>query len=366
MRPAGGSRPLIAGRPQQAKETCMRHSPYALPQTTRLLPSGNLLAVASTGDHAYLSPLEAELLHSNPAKLPLARQAELQARFLLGSGLPRRGLDRLATSRIAARRETVHRGPSLHIIVPTLQCAHSCRYCQVSRSLDDAGHSMSLADLDLACDTVISSPCEKLTVEFQGGDPLLRFDLVQHAVHRISAANQGTGRPIRFVVASTLHQLDEEMCRFFKEHGVLLSTSIDGPAALHNRNRPIVSRDAHERTVAAIRRARAALGHDAVSALMTTTRESLSQAVPIVDEYVRLGFVDLFLRPLSPYGFARRNQLHLAYSLEDFKRFYLQALERVISWNRRGVALREVYASIVLNKILSTVDADRKLTSQAR
>ena len=116
------------------------------------------------------------------------------------------------------------------------------------------------------------------------------------------------------------------------------------------------SRDAFEQTLVGIELARRRLGLDAVSALMTTTRESLRQPEAIVDEYVRLGFRDVFLRPLSSYGFAKRNQAHLGYTLAAFGEFYKRGLERVLYWNRQGVELREVYASILLNKILSTFD----------
>jgi len=215
---------------------------------------------------------------------------------------------------------------------------------------------MSVRDLDAACEAIFQSPSKSLTVEFQGGDPLIRFDLVQRAIEQISALNAPEERHIRFVVASTLHQLDNDMCAFFKEHSVYLSTSIDGPAALHNRNRPLPSRDAYERTVAGIELARRHLGHDAVSALMTTTRESLKCPEEIVDEYVQLGFRDIFLRPLSIYGFAKRNETRLGYTLTQFQEFYLRALSRVLYWNQRGIELREVYACIILNKMLSSFD----------
>jgi His-Xaa-Ser system radical SAM maturase HxsB len=216
---------------------------------------------------------------------------------------------------------------------------------------------MSIADLDAACDSVFESASPTLTIEFQGGDPLIRFDLVERAVLRIQSRNAKEGRRIRFVVASTLHQLDAEKCAFFRAHGVYLSTSVDGPAELHNRNRPIPGRDAYEKTIAGIKLARRELGHDAVSALMTTTKASLAQPEAIVDEYVQLGLAEIFLRPLSSYGFAKRNQLFLGYPLERFVDFYRRGLERVLYWNRRGVVLREVYASILLNKLLSTFDA---------
>ncbi len=90
------------------------------------------------------------------------------------------------------------------------------------------------------------------------------------------------------------------------------------------------------------------MGADSASALMTTTKESLGLPEAVADEYVKLGFQDIFIRPLSSYGFAKRNQVTLAYSLEEFQVFYARALQRVVHWNREGVVLREVDASIVL------------------
>jgi His-Xaa-Ser system radical SAM maturase HxsB len=335
----------------------MRYASTALPFAVRRLPDGSTVAVSTSGDFEFLSQAELDQIRCDPSKLPLARQAKLRAGFFLGSGAPSPGLDRLLRSRQHARRETVSNGPALHIIVPTLQCAHSCRYCQVSRSLDDTGHTISKGKLDAACDSVFESDAPALTVEFQGGDPLLRFDLVQHAITRIHARNANEGRRLRFVVASTLHQLDAPMCEFFKSHGVYLSTSIDGPAWLHNKNRPTPTKDAYERTIAGIELARRLVGADSVSALMTTTRASLDHPEAIVDEYASLNLRDIFLRPLSAYGFAKRNQLVLSYSLSDFHAFYTRAIDRVLYWNQRGVPLREVYASIILNKLLSPFDA---------
>ena len=228
------------------------YTPVARPFKTRTLPDGSILAVSSTGDHAFLTSTEHDALRVDPTIVSLERQAELRARFFIGTVGADSGSRRLARSRVAAKRETVRSGPSLHIIVPTLQCGHSCRYCQVSRSLNGDGHTMSLAHLDATCDTIFGSPAKTLTVEFQGGDPLLRFDLVRHAILRLKSANEIHGRSIRFVVASTLHQLTEGMCDFFKEHEVILSTSIDGPAHLHNKNRPTPTRDSYQRTVAGI------------------------------------------------------------------------------------------------------------------
>jgi sulfatase maturation enzyme AslB (radical SAM superfamily) len=144
----------------------MRYAAVALPALSRRLESGTNVVVSKSGDHALMADDELRLLRSRPDALPLERSAELRARFLLGSAGDQPGLQRLIRSRIAARNETLASGPSLHILVPTLQCAHSCRYCQVSRSLDDDRHAMSAAQIDTACDTILQSPATTLTVEF--------------------------------------------------------------------------------------------------------------------------------------------------------------------------------------------------------
>ncbi len=322
----------------------------------RHLDGPHLVAVSNSGDHAFLTTDELRVLREAPESLPWNRIAELRAKFFLADP-GGKGAKRLLASRLATRRETVLAGPALHIIVPTLRCTHSCRYCQVSRALESDGFTISLEDLDQACDSIFESPSPTLTVEFQGGEPLLRFDLVRHAIERIAERNRTEQRNLRFIVASTLHDLDAEMCAFFRAHDAYLSTSIDGPEELHNRNRPIPTRDSYARTVAGIALAREKIGPDAVSALMTTTRDSLAHPEDIVDTYVDLGLSEVFVRPLNHYGFARRNGQVLAYSPAEFQAFYERAFERVLYWNRRGIPIREVGAAIALNKILSPFDA---------
>jgi His-Xaa-Ser system radical SAM maturase HxsB len=321
----------------------------------RRLSGGAIVAVSESGDHTFTSDYELHRLINDPRSIDLERLAELQSKFFVGSHNAS-GTLRLLASRFAAKRETVLNGPSLHVFVPTLQCDHSCRYCQVSRVLEGDGHTMSHSDLARACDSVFESPSQNITIEFQGGEPLLRFDLVRFAIERIAARNRIEKRHLRFVIASTLHQLDERMCEFFREHGVYLSTSIDGTARLHNKNRPRPTRDAYERTVAGIKMARELVSPESVSALMTTTRNSLEHPEAIVDEYVTLGFRDIFLRPMSAYGFARRNASQVGYSLKKFAKFYERALEHILKLNRQGIDFKEVSASIALNKILSPFD----------
>jgi sulfatase maturation enzyme AslB (radical SAM superfamily) len=67
-------------------------------------------------------------------------------------------------------------GASLHIMIPTLRCNHTCKYCYAFRKPEDAfGYDMTEEIADDAVDFVFQSPAKSIVIEFSGGEPLMRF-----------------------------------------------------------------------------------------------------------------------------------------------------------------------------------------------
>ncbi|MEO8382021.1 MAG: His-Xaa-Ser system radical SAM maturase HxsB [Acidobacteriota bacterium] len=243
---------------------------------------------------------------------------------------------------------------SLHIFVVSLRCEHSCHYCQVSRvSADRRRYDMSEETARRALDLAFRSPAPRLKIELQGGEPLLHFERVRQIIEEAHRRAEEEERQIEFVVTTNLALIDGEMLAFFREHDVFLSTSLDGPAELHDVNRPRPGNDSHARAIAGIHLAREALGHDRVAAMMTTTRASLESPEAIVEEYARLGFDSIFLRPLSPYGFALRSVRTTGYSMREFLDFYVRALDHILALNANGAHLVESYAQLLLTRMLT-------------
>ena len=144
------------------------------------------------------------------------------------------------------------------------------------------------------------------------------------------------------------------MLDFFKLEGVSISTSLDGPKELHDRNRcRNVKTATYDVVIRNIRRSQEALGRASVSALMTTTRDSLKHSRAIVDEYLRLDLGSMFIRALNPYGFAIKTQKAIGYSTEEFFDFYKQTLNYIIQVNRQGHFFSEAYTTLLLRKILT-------------
>ena len=242
----------------------------------------------------------------------------------------------------------------LHLFVTTLRCEHSCPYCQVSRQSDNKTlFDMSRETADRSLDLTFRSPSQNLKIEFQGGESLLNFELIEHIVSGALARNSNEDRNLQFVIATNLAVLTDDMLTFCRAHDIHISTSLDGPRDLHNLNRPRPGNDSYERTIDGIGRVRSALGKDRVSALMTTSEASLDRAREIVDEYVALDFEGVFLRPLSPYGFAVKTKWYDAYDEKRWLQFYFEGLDHILDVNRSGHLFVELYAATILNKMLS-------------
>ena len=243
---------------------------------------------------------------------------------------------------------------TLHIFVISLRCNHTCHYCQVSRVTQDADKfDMGKSHIDKGIDMMLKSPSSHVTMEFQGGEALLAFENIKYAVERTKKLAAENNKTVTYVICTNLSLITEEHLIYCKENDILISSSLDGPDFIHNMNRKKPGADSYELTIKGIELSRKFLGKDRVSTLMTTTNLSLDHPIEIVDEYYKHGFRNIFLRPISPYGFALKNDKKNKYETEKFLKFYKIALNKIIEYNLKGEFFSEDYATIILSKILT-------------
>ena len=326
----------------------------------RLLPfrfmrwsDDTVLLTNECGEHAFISAHTFSALTGHRLSSTDSTYADLKAKHFLNDTRSTLPLELLAT-KIRTKRSFLDGFTRLHIFVATLRCDHTCPYCQVSRVTEDrVRFDMSLETATRAIDWAFRSPAKELKIEFQGGEPTLNWPVIVHVVRSATSRAASESRDVGFVIATNLSAITDDMLRFCRDHHIHLSTSLDGPADLHNANRPRPGRDSYERFRVNLDRARAVLGRDQVAALMTTTPASLMRPTDIIDEYVALGFDSIFLRPISPYGFATHTRLDKAYTAEHFLDFYKRGLDYIVSLNRRGRAIVESYAQVLLRKMLT-------------
>jgi His-Xaa-Ser system radical SAM maturase HxsB len=240
---------------------------------------------------------------------------------------------------------------ALHIFVLTLRCNQNCVYCQASSRKENACESdMKQADLEKSIELMFKSPSPHLTMEFQGGEPTLTPHLIRVGVEYAEKINQTEKRKITYVLCTNSINLTDDLLDFCKQYNILISTSLDGHSALHNRNRG--KQNSYEQVIAGIEKIRNTLGADKVSALMTTSIEALNYPKEIIDTYIQYGFHSIFLRGLNPYGLAVENTDWEMYN-EQFIEFYKQSLEYIIELNRQGEFFVEEFTALILRKMLT-------------
>lgn len=238
---------------------------------------------------------------------------------------------------------------SLHIFVLTNACNLECVYCQARTGNEEQYDFMSMETAEQAVDFALQSPDEYLTFEFQGGEPLLNFGVIRHIVE-YTELKRGRKR-VDYSLVTNLILMDDEKLEFIEQYHIGVSTSVDGNRELHNSNRPFVGGGPSFDLVAD--RIHYLNRHGVRPGLIeTTTRNSLQYPEEMVDTFISLGTDSIFIRPLTPLGYAVRNWDEIGYTPEEFLEFYRTCLQYIVELNLSGHQFVEGHAAIFLRKIL--------------
>jgi uncharacterized protein len=251
----------------------------------------------------------------------------------------------------SARNAFLFQGPSLHIVIPTLRCNHRCLYCQASsRGIKEISCDMTMPIAKKTVDVIFSSPSESITIEFQGGEPLLNWPVVKFIVEYAKKKNKSAGKSLSMALVSNLSLMDEEKYAFLAKMGVNINTSLDGPEKLHNKNRVLLKDNSYGKTVRWIKKIKG------IGALATISRYSLKYPKKIIDEYIKLDLKEIHLRPLSYLGLSGKLKNTIDYSAEEFLDFWEKAMDYIIKKNLGGKRLIERGSKIILQKMLTDKD----------
>lgn len=239
------------------------------------------------------------------------------------------------------------------ILVPTLRCNLSCSYCQVSRAgqnqrgfdwdEDILGHVFSILD---------ALPDHRIKIEFQGGEPTLRPDLIQAVIERCERFSYR-----QFVICTNLQELTPQILDILDREDVYVSTSLDGTAKTHARNR---TGDGTAKFLENLDYVQQRYGPDKISALPTIDSSNLPDIDELIDAYSERGLSSIFLRPINYQGFARKRHRDSREQDEAWRDFYRRFVLRIIgrNWSDRNQILEETYFSICLRRIFQP-GADR-------
>lgn len=245
-------------------------------------------------------------------------------------------------------------GPSLHIVVLTKRCNHKCIYCHAASntSKDKDKFDLSKENAKKFVDIIMGSPNPACTIEFQGGEPLLNFEILKYVYEYATELNKKARKDLHFSVVSNLESMDDGIYEYLTSHNISLCTSLDGPKELHDKNRKSMcfesSHDNVEKWMNKYNNEKRRMG-----ALVTVSKESLEYPKEIVDEYVRLGYPTIHLRYLNYLGKAVGTWKDIGYTAEEFIEFWKKAMDYILELNKKGTFITERTCRIILKKVIS-------------
>jgi len=310
--------------------------------------NSNYLLTNDFGNYCFLSKNEFKELINNQDVENTDKSKELEEKGFIYN-CSREEFIIKYTDYIRSMKQYIFHPTSLHIFVVTTDCNGDCVYCQAKSHLSEKRGYMTKDTAKRAVDIALTSPCDNMSFEFQGGEPLMNFDVIRYIV---DYTNSITKKHISFNIVSNLTMLNEEMIEYIVENNITLSTSLDGPSSVHNINRPFLrsGKGMYELVKERIMSLNQRNIH--IGAIQTTTFYSLNKSQETIDEYVSNGMNSIFIRPLTPLGMAAERWSRIGYTPEQFCEFYRKALEYIIDLNKKGFFMSEGHARIFLRKIL--------------
>ena len=300
------------------------------------------------GGWAILSPEEFQLLrHEKVEENPnLFKTLEEQGIIITDENIHR------IAKMFADRKSFLFNSVRLHIISVTLRCNHKCIYCHAkSRGIEEKQFDMDEKTAKKVVDFIFQSPSRHLDIEFQGGEPLANFQIIQFIVDYAKKLAQEKNKHIKFNIVSNFTLMDEDILDFLIENKFNINTSLDGPKNLHDKNRIYMGGSSYEKAVYWIKVIKERNYH--IAALPTISKFSLPFWKEIIDEYKSLGLMNIRLRQMNNAGFANERWLQIGYSPQEFIDFWKKGLDYIIELNKQGVKMIEGMAQLALQKLIS-------------
>jgi len=241
----------------------------------------------------------------------------------------------------------------LHIAVVTKRCNLRCSYCHAQGG--SSSEDMSIETASRVLQYLFDVQNKSVTLEFQGGEPLLNWPVVKFLTEHARKFNT-LGKNLNIVLVTNMLLMDDEKMRFLVDHDVDVCTSLDGPADIHDKNRKDASgRGTHAQVMEKITRFSNKFARR-VHMLLTITKHSLEHPERIIDEYLRLGQGEIALRPVNKIGNACQCWEDIGYTAEEFNVFYDRAMAYIMKLNMAGTHLSERMARTILTKVMLNKD----------
>lgn len=238
------------------------------------------------------------------------------------------------------------------IINLTNRCNLYCAYCLVDSHPGIDEKDMTEEQMQSLIRFINGSPWVNVDIEFQGGESLLRFDLIKKFVEAIESNLDKRKKIGRFIIVTNLTSMTGEIADYLMSKNFRIGSSLDGPKELHDLQR--ASGDgsgSYDQVISAGNYLKSRGIHVGFTA--TITKKSLELGSrKIIDEYVRRGMEFILFRPIIATGRGANNR-NLFMDPIDFFKFWKEGIDYMAELEEKGIHIFEKKLQYMLKNIYS-------------
>ena len=318
----------------------------------------HVLITAEHGSWIVLNKQEFDLLRTSNLIQDLNLFTALEDKGII---LTEKNFDRVAQM-YKERFHYLFNGINLQIVVPTLRCNLRCVYCgAASVPIKAKGYDMDEKTAKDVVDFMFQTPSEFFTIEFQGGEPLVNFPIVQYIIEYAKKENGSKTsegewwrgkKNITFRLVSNLTPMDTDILDYLIKNKVSICTSLDGPKKLHDKNRIYTKAGSYKIVTYWIDYIKKELKSEC-NAIPTVSKYSLPYAKEIVDEYLKHGLLGIKMRPLNITGTAVTAWEKVGYTSEQYVNFWKEFIEYTFRLNKKGIKVRDIDTVLMLSRMIA-------------
>jgi len=256
--------------------------------------------------------------------------------------------------------------PFLNIIIPTLRCNLKCDYCQSRSEPNVKKKDLTKSTAKKIIDFIFSipHPSKRIHIEFQGGEPLIRWDIIKHIIEytRKESKKRSFLFP-SFSMTTNLLLMNDKIARDIINYrknriSFTVTTSLDGPREIHDSQRKYLDgKGSYNSLVDKINLLQKKY-KIRVSTLSVITKNSLSHEKEIINELIEHKLINFKFIPINLTGrtfdkyIKTKDSLYI--SAGQFSTFWKNSLEYIIKLNRKGINVKEKSITLLLSNLLST------------
>ncbi len=331
--------------------------------TTALIPDAEeVLAVEpDTASWCYLNPAEGQMLEGLAGGRSLGwlldqwpADAEGSAAEFVAN-LFRRGLLRL-DGHTNIHPELFHDSANCHEghlveLLLSEKCNLACEYCLAGtdQSMPHMAPEVAKRTVDLAYAVNHSS----FTFEFSGGEPFLRFGLMQQLVEHIRDHPQRAGREVYICLQTNGTLINPERARWLAENRILVGLSLDGNPESHNLSRPQVNgKESFSKVLKGLdlmREAGVAFG-----ILVVLNRSNIHSPTALIRFMQEQGIDQFKLNPIAFLGTARSDWDRLALDQEQILDYFQRLGQMLVECDQ------DIYEANLMDMVRHLVSKQRQ------